>query len=421
MGYNPDVARIVLGVCGSVAAYRACEVARELIHRGHEVHVVMTPHATRLIAPATFAALTGNPVTVDVFDEAQPGQITHIRLAQDADLILIAPATAHTIARLALGLADDMLTTLALATRAPILVAPAMNPAMWTHPATQAHVQMLQARGVEFIDPTYGVMACGDEGWGKIADTPTMIEVVERRLKRTQELAGIHVLVTAGPTYEPIDPVRFIGNRSSGKMGYAVAQAAAERGAEVTLISGPTALDPPAGVKCIRVQTAEQMLQAVQEHFEACDVFISVAAVADYRPERVYPLKRKRSQRAWTLRLVPNPDILGTVAPRKGHRLVVGFAAETGKAIEYAREKLQRKGLDLIAVNDVLEPQSGFEVDTTRLTLLYADGSVEPLPLLPKRIAAHRLMDAVVERLHILAGKSGVPDRSHLPDSFKSP
>lgn len=394
------MARVVLGVCGSVAAYRACEVARELMHRGHTVHVVMTPHATRLIAPATFAALTGNPVTVDVFDEPQPGQITHIRLAQDADLLLIAPATAHTIARLALGLADDMLTTLALATRAPILIAPAMNPAMWSHPATQAHVQTLQARGVEFIDPTYGVMACGDEGWGKIADTLTILEAVEQRLKRTSELKGVRFLITAGPTYEPIDPVRFIGNRSSGKMGYAVAQAALERGAEVTLISGPVALQPPAGAYLIYVQTAEQMLQAVEQHFDRCDVFISVAAVADYRPERVYPLKRKRSERAWTLRLVPNPDILGMVAPRKGHRLVVGFAAETGKAIEHAREKLIRKGLDLIAVNDVLEPASGFEVDTNRLTLLYADGRVEPLPLLPKRVAAQRLIDAVVQLLH---------------------
>ncbi|MCS7065592.1 MAG: bifunctional phosphopantothenoylcysteine decarboxylase/phosphopantothenate--cysteine ligase CoaBC, partial [Fimbriimonadales bacterium] len=307
------MARVVLGVCGSVAAYRACEVARELMHRGHTVHVVMTPHATRLIAPATFAALTGNPVTVDVFDEPQPGQIAHIRLAQDSDLVLIAPATAHTIARLALGLADDMLTTLALATRAPILIAPAMNPAMWTHPATQAHVQTLQTRGVEFIDPTYGVMACGDEGWGKIADTPTIVEAVEQRLKRTSELKGVRFLITAGPTYEPIDPVRFIGNRSSGKMGYAIAQAALERGAEVTLISGPVALPPPAGAYLIHVQTAEQMLQAVEQHFDNCDVFISVAAVADYRPERVYPLKRKRSERAWTLRLVPNPDILGTV------------------------------------------------------------------------------------------------------------
>jgi phosphopantothenoylcysteine decarboxylase/phosphopantothenate--cysteine ligase len=413
------VARIVLGVCGSVAAYRACEVARELMHRGHQVQVVMTAHATRLVAPATFAALTGNPVTVDPFDEPQPGQIAHIRLAQDASLLLIAPATAHTIARLALGLADDMLTTVALATRAPILIAPAMNPAMWSHPTTQSHVQALMGRGVEFVDPTYGVMACGDEGWGKIADTPAIVEAVERRLNRSEQLKGVHVLITAGPTYEPIDPVRFIGNRSSGKMGYAVAQAALERGATVTLISGPTALQPPAGAQFVRVQTAQQMLEAVQRHFEACDVFIATAAVADYRPERVYPIKRRRTAGAWNLRLVPNPDILGTVARSKGHRLLVGFAAETDKALVHARQKLVHKGLDLIAVNEVLEPGSGFEVDTNRLTLLYADGRVEPLPLLPKQEAARRLLDAVVALLNPVQPPNK-PDRSDKSDSIGS-
>ncbi len=386
---------ILLGVSGSIAAYRACDVARELMRAGHTVRVVMTHAAARLVSPDTFAALTGNPVVVDVFDEPEPGQIAHIRLAQDSDLILIAPATAHTIARLALGLADDMLTTLALATRAPILIAPAMNPAMWMHPATQAHVQTLQARGVEFINPIYGVMACGDEGWGKIADTPIIVQAVQQRLQRTQDLQGVHVLITAGPTYEPIDPVRFVGNRSSGKMGYAVAEAALAYGAEVTLITGPTALTPPAGAKVIRVQTAQQMYEAVLAEFENCDVFIATAAVADYRPERALSSKRKRSTQTWTLRLVPNPDILGTVAQRKGSRIVVGFAAETDKALQYAQEKLLRKNLDLIAVNDVLEPGSGFEVDTNRLTLLYADGQVEPLPQMSKRECAEKLVGAV--------------------------
>lgn len=362
---------------------------------GHTVRVVMTRAATRLISPATFAALTGNPVVVDVFDEPEPGQIAHIRLAQDSDLLLIAPATAHTIARLALGLADDMLTTIALATRAPILIAPAMNPAMWTHPATQAHVQTLQARGVEFIDPTYGVMACGDEGWGKIADTPVIVQAVQQRLQRAHDLKGVRVLITAGPTYEPIDPVRFVGNRSSGKMGYAVAEAALARGAEVTLISGPTALTPPAGAKVVRVQTAQQMFDAVQAAFDACDVFIATAAVADYRPERALPAKRKRNTQRWTLRMVANPDILGTVAQRKGNRIVVGFAAETDKALQHAQEKLLHKNLDLIAVNDVLEPGSGFEVDTNRLTLIYADGHIEPLPLMSKRACAEKLIEAV--------------------------
>ncbi len=355
----------------------------------------MTRAATRLVSPDTFAALTGNPVVIDVFDEPESGQIAHIRWAQDADLVLIAPATAHTIARLAFGLADDMLTTIALATRAPMLIAPAMNPAMWTHPATQAHVQTLQARGVEFISPAYGVMACGDEGWGKIADTATIVQAVARRLLSARDLEGVRVLVTAGPTYEPIDPVRFIGNRSSGKMGYAVAEAAIAHGAQVTLITGPTMLTPPAQAQVIRVQTALQMYEAVQNEFAQCDAFIATAAVADYRPERTLPKKRKRDTQSWTLNLVPNPDILGEVAQRKEHRIVIGFAAETDKAIARARNKLLRKNLDLIAVNDVMEPDSGFEVDTNRLSFIFANGRVENLPLMSKRECAERLIQAL--------------------------
>ena len=370
------------------------------------MRVVMTPEATRLIAPATFEALTGNPVTVDVFDEPVRGQIAHIRLAQESDLVLIAPATAHTLARLALGLADDMLTTLALATRAPILIAPAMNPAMWTHPATQAHVQTLQARGVEFIDPTYGIMACGDEGWGKIADTPVIVQAVQNRLNRSETLNGVRILITAGPTYEPIDPVRFVGNRSSGKMGYAVAHAARERGAQVVLVSGPSALHPPAGVQVIKVQTAQQMYEAVSEQFDACDVFIATAAVADYRPECMLPYKRKRRASKWTLKLVPNPDILGTMAQRRTHQLLVGFAAETDKVLENAQYKLRTKDLDLLALNDVLEPGSGFEVDTNRLTLLYADGRVQPLPQMSKLECARHLMDAIESLLQRSEGSS---------------
>lgn len=399
VGIIPIVSTILLGVTGSIAAYRACDIARELMRAGHTVRVVMTRSATRLINPATLAALTGNPVVVDVFDEPEPGQIAHIRLAQDSDLVLIAPATAHTIARLALGLADDMLTTIALATRAPILVAPAMNHAMWTHPATQAHVQTLRARGVEFIDPTYGVMACGDEGWGKIANTAVIVQAIQQRLQRQHDLRGVRVLITAGPTYEPIDPVRFIGNRSSGKMGYAVAEAALAHGAAVRLITGPTALTPPSGADVVHVQTAQQMFEAVQTAFEECDVFIATAAVADYRPERPLPAKRKRTSERWTLHLVANPDILGTVAQHKGDRVVVGFAAETDKILHHAQEKLTNKNLDLIAVNNVLEPNSGFEVDTNRLTFIYADGRVVPLPLMSKRECAEQLIQSVREIL----------------------
>lgn len=387
--------RVLLGICGSVAAYKACDTARELMRQGINVHVVMTPHAVRFITPATFAALTGNPVTVDAFDEPEAGQIAHIRLAQDSDLILIAPATAHTLAKLAHGLADDMLSTLVLASRSPILIAPAMNPVMWVHPATRTNVQTLQARGVEFISPDYGVMACGDEGWGKLADPNQIVQAVRDRLSHRRDLNGMRVLITAGPTHEPIDPVRFVGNRSSGKMGYALAEAAQARGAEVRLISGPVVLPDPPGVQMIRVMTAQQMDEAVQEHFDWCQLFIAAAAVADYRPERSLPTKHKRTGKGWTLQLVPNPDIIAGVAARKGNRIVVGFAAETDKVLAHAVQKLKKKGLDLIAANDVSKPDRGFESDTNELTLIAADGRTEPVPLMSKREAADRILDFV--------------------------
>jgi phosphopantothenoylcysteine decarboxylase/phosphopantothenate--cysteine ligase len=391
--------RVLLGVCGSVAAYKACDIARELMRQGASVHVVMTVHATRFVLPATFAALTGNPVTIDAFDEPEEGQIAHIRLAQDSDLILIAPATAHTIAKLAHGLADDMLSTLVLASRAPVMIAPAMNPSMWDHPATQTNVQLLQQRGVEFIPPAYGIMACGDEGLGRLADPQQIAQFALNPIHRKQEMTGWHVLITAGPTYEPIDPVRFMGNRSSGKMGYALAEAAHLRGAEVRLISGPTSLPEPPGVQTIRVQTARQMDEAVQAHFDWCYLLIAAAAVADYRPERSLPAKHKRQSKSWTLQLVPNPDIVAGVAARKGNRIVVGFAAETDKMLEHAVQKLKKKGLDLIVANDVSKSDRGFEVDTNELTLLAADGETEHVPLMSKREAADKILDFVLERL----------------------
>lgn len=387
--------RILLGVCGSIAAYKACDVARELMRRGVSVHVVMTVHATRFVTPATFAALTGNPVTIDAFDEPEEGQIAHIRLAQDSDLILIAPATAHTLAKLAHGLADDMLSTLVLASQSPVIVAPAMNPIMWDNPATQANVQILQARGVRFISPDYGVMACGDEGWGKLADPQQIVQAVLDHLSRRTDLKGVRVLITAGPTYESIDPVRFVGNRSSGKMGYALAEAAQSRGAEVKLVSGPTSLPSPPGVQVIRVQTAQQMNEVVQEHFAWCQLFIAAAAVADYRPERALPTKHKRTGKGWTLQLVPNPDIIAGVAARKGNRIVVGFAAETDKVLEHAVKKLKKKGLNVIVANDVSKPDRGFEVDTNELTLVAADGRTEHVPLTSKRDASHQILDFV--------------------------
>lgn len=392
--------QVLLGVCGSIAAYKAADIARGLMREGLNVRVVMTTHATQMIAPATFAALTGNPVLIDAFDEPVAGQIAHIQWAQEADLILIAPATAHTLAKLALGLADDMLTTLALAATAPLYIAPAMNPAMWSHPATQHNIQILTERGAQFIPPAFGIMACGDEGWGKLAEVEAIVQHVAGTVLRPKDLQGMRVLITAGPTYEPIDPVRFVGNRSSGKMGYAIAQAARERGAEVTLISGPVSLPAPAGVEVIFTQTADQMLTAVQTHFEACDVFVAAAAVADYKPAQPLSSKRKRDSKLWALEMVPNPDIVATVAAHKGNRYIVGFAAETDKVVENALHKLKKKGLDLIAANDVSAPGRGFEVDTNQLTLFFANGIARELPLMSKRETAHALWDAILEGRH---------------------
>lgn len=392
--------QVLLGVCGSIAAYKAADIARGLMREGLNVRVVMTTHATQMIAPATFAALTANPVLIDAFDEPVAGQIAHIQWAQEADLILIAPATAHTLAKLAHGLADDMLTTLALAATAPLYIAPAMNPAMWSHPATQHNIQILTERGAQFIPPTFGIMACGDEGWGKLADVEAIVQHVAGAVLRPKDLQGLRVLITAGPTYEPIDPVRFVGNRSSGKMGYAIAQAARERGAEVTLISGPVSLPAPAGVEVIFTQTADQMLTAVQTHFEACDVFVAAAAVADYKPAQPLSSKRKRDSKLWALEMVPNPDIVATVAAHKGNRYIVGFAAETDKVVENALHKLKKKGLDLIAANDVSAPGRGFEVDTNQLTLFFANGIARELLLMSKRETAHALWDAILEGRH---------------------
>lgn len=392
--------QVLLGVCGSIAAYKAADIARGLMREGLNVRVVMTTHATQMITPATVAALTGNPVLIDAFDEPVAGQIAHIQWAQEADLILIAPATAHTLAKLAHGLADDMLTTLALAATAPLYIAPAMNPAMWSHPATQHNVQILTERGAQFIPPAFGIMACGDEGWGKLAEVEAIVQHVAGEVLRPKDLQEVRVLITAGPTYEPIDPVRFVGNRSSGKMGYAIAQAARERGAEVTLISGPVSLPAPAGVEVIFTQTADQMLTAVQTHFEACDVFVAAAAVADYKPAQPLSSKRKRDSKLWALEMVPNPDIVATVAAHKGNRYIVGFAAETDKVVENALHKLKKKGLDLIAANDVSAPGRGFEVDTNQLTLFFANGIARELPLMSKREMAHALWDAILEGRH---------------------
>ena len=384
---------ILLGVTGSIAAYKAADIASKLTQAGAEVDVVLTEHARRFITEVTFRAITRRPVLTDLFDEPEERQIAHIHLAKRADVLLIAPATANILAKLAVGIADDLLTTLALATQAKVVIAPAMNTVMWQHPATQRNVKTLEERGAHFVYPAEGMLACGDVGAGKLADTPVILAAVEQVLN--PPLRGVRILVTAGPTEEPVDAVRHLSNPSSGKMGYAIAAEAVRMGAEVTLVTGPTLLDPPAGAKTIRVRTAQQMLDACLQVYEEVDVVIATAAVSDYRPAEVWQGKRKKGEEEWTIRLVPNPDILRTLGERKGRRILVGFAAETHELMANAQAKLREKNLDLIVANDVSEEGSGFRTDTNRVTLLWADGRQEPLPLMTKQEVARHLLQKV--------------------------
>lgn len=388
---------ILLGVSGSIAAYKAADIASQLSHRGAEVFVVLTPHAARFIGAPTFRALTRNPVLSGVFDEPLERQIAHIELAQKADLLLIAPATANLLAKMAHGIADDLLTTVLLAATAPVLVAPAMNSVMLEHPATRANIEILRARGVEFIEPGFGMLACRTEGYGRLADVEAIVQAVEERLARSHDLEGIRVMVTAGATREPLDPVRFISNRSSGRMGYALAEAAKARGAQVTLISAYATVPPPAGVEVVQVGTTEEMLEEARARFGECDLFLAAAAPADYAPVEVAPekIKKRVSGEGIILHLRQTPDVVGTLAAMKKKQIVVGFAAETEDLMKNAAEKLKRKRLDLIVANDVTAEGAGFEVETNIVTLLWPDGRCEPLPRLSKRVLADRLLDAV--------------------------
>jgi phosphopantothenoylcysteine decarboxylase/phosphopantothenate--cysteine ligase len=384
---------ILLGVTGGIAAFKAVEVASELVQRGAQVHVVMTRHATRFVTPLTFESITHRPVAVE-FSSAW--ETEHLPLAQRADLFLIAPATANVMAKLAVGIADDLLTALALATHAPLLIAPAMHTNMWTHAATQANVATLARRGAMFVGPEHGRLASGEMGIGRLASLEAILQAAESVLTRRTDWLDVRVLITAGATREAIDPVRFISNRSSGKMGYALAEAARARGATVTLISGPTSLPAPPQVNVIYVETAEEMLSAVLAHFDETDVLISAAAIADFKPARTFEQKLKKTARkSLTIALEPTPDLLRTVAQRRTHQLLVGFAAESEKVIEHAREKLRSKSLDLIVANDVTLPDAGFEVETNIVTLLTRDGKIETLPKLSKREVAERILDAV--------------------------
>ena len=395
---------IVLGVTGGVAAYKAAELVRRLQQEGFSVEVVMTRAACEFVRPLTFAALSGKKVITDLFAAAGGGEanldsaIEHIAVAQRADLLLVAPATADVLAKFSCGVSDDFLSTLYLATTAPVVVAPAMNVNMWNHAATQENIERLRGRGVHVVQPDEGYLACGMTGAGRLAGQDAIVATLREVLRVRLDLAGQTVLVTAGPTQEAIDPVRFLTNRSSGRMGYAVAEAAAQRGAKVTLISGPTSLETPDGVKRVDVRTGAEMLALAQQHFAEATLAIFAAAVADYRPAKPAAEKMKRSgaQEDISLQLVPNTDILATLARKKGSRLVVGFAAETERVPENARKKLQEKNADLIVANDVTAEGAGFDVDTNVVTLFSRDGRDLALPKLTKREVAHRILDEVI-------------------------
>jgi phosphopantothenoylcysteine decarboxylase/phosphopantothenate--cysteine ligase len=396
--------RVALGVSGGVAAYKAAELVRKLQQDGVDVQVVMTAGAREFIAPLTFAALTGQKVITEMFggesaDDAGGANvesaIEHIAVAQRIDLLVVAPASANVIAKMARGIADDFLTTLYLATTAPVVVAPAMNVNMWEHAATQENVETLRARGVHIVPPEEGYLACGMTGAGRLASVDSIAGAVLSRLGIEHDLRDETIIVTAGPTCEDLDPVRFLTNRSSGKMGYALAQAASRRGASVILISGPTRLDPPQGVQFVSVRNTEQMHRAVLAHFPRATALIMAAAVADYRPVAPQTKKMKRVDGHMNLELESTLDILADVALGKGDRVLIGFAAETENVAAHARAKLESKQADLIVANDVTAEGAGFDHDTNIITLYFRDGSEKAFPRMPKIDAAHRILDQV--------------------------
>jgi phosphopantothenoylcysteine decarboxylase / phosphopantothenate---cysteine ligase len=400
---------VALGVTGCIAAYKAVEVLRGLQKRGANVRVVMTRHATEFVGPLTFQSISGFPVIAEMFAATDDPEIKHIQLAQAIDLLLVAPATANALAKFANGIADDFLSTLYISTTAPVLVAPAMNVEMWAHPATRENVRRLRERGVQFIDPEEGYLACRTVGAGRLAEPDEIVRRACEIIGGTatpnpsddvaalpQDLRGERVLITAGPTQEAIDPVRFLSNRSSGKMGFAVAEAALARGAAVTLITGPVSIAVPKGARTISVRSAAEMYEAVKSNLDDTTMVVMAAAVADYRPASVHQQKIKKNGSAMVLDLEPTDDILAAVAGKSASRVVIGFAAETENVIANARKKLNEKGADLIIANDVSASDSGFDVDHSRIALVSSEGVVE-LPLLSKQEAAARIIDAAMK------------------------
>jgi phosphopantothenoylcysteine decarboxylase/phosphopantothenate--cysteine ligase len=398
--------KIILGVGGGIAAYKSAELARLLMQEGHEVQAVMTRAAQEFISPLSFAALTGRKTLTDLF--AIESAIEHISVAQENEAMAIAPATADLIAKLAHGLADDFLTTLYLAFTGPVVVAPSMNSNMWLHPATQANLETLRRRGHRIVEPDSGYLACGMTGPGRLADPAAIVEAIRRESRRRHDLAGETVLITAGPTQEPLDPVRYISNRSSGKMGYALAEAAAARGARVILISGPVHLAPPRGLEVIAVRTAAEMREKVFENLASASIVVKAAAVADFHLSKVPDQKVKKTAARISLELDPTPDILAELGRKKGDRLLIGFAAETQNLHQEARRKLESKNCDMVVGNLVGGSETGFESEENEVVLALATGELISLPRAPKREIADRIFDEVLKlrlALHAADGR----------------
>lgn len=395
---------VVLGVTGGIAVYKAVELVSRLKKAGAVVHVIMTKSATQFVTPLTFREISGNPVVTDMWDEPKTWNVQHIALATVADLFLIIPATANIIGKLANGIADDMLSTTVMATQAPVIIAPAMNTNMYLNKIVQNNIQKLSHAGYHIIEPASGMLACGVEGPGRLPEPLELFDEIKKLLcQPSKSLAGKKVLVTAGGTREPIDPVRYIGNHSSGKMGYALAKAAARRGAEVILIAAPTNLPDPTGVVVKKINTAQEMLDAVLSEFDSVDVVIKAAAVADYHIAEKYDQKIKKKGDTLTLTLKKNPDILYELGKRKKHQILIGFAAETTDLITNATEKLRAKNLDMIVANDVTLPGAGFNADTNIVKLLYRDGSLEELSQESKDLISEKILD----KIFILLAKTG--------------
>ena len=386
---------VLIGVTGGIAVYKLLDVASKLRKLGYEINTIMTENACEFVKPLSFETITNNYVVTDTFARPHKWEVEHIALAKKTDLMLIAPATANVIGKIANGIADDMLTTTVMAVKGPVVIAPAMNTAMYENPIVQENIAYLKSKGYLFIEPDSGWLACGDIGSGKLPTPDTIVSYVTKELEGERDLEGKHLLLTAGPTIEAIDPMRYITNHSSGKMGYAIATEAVKRGAEVILVSGPTQLECPKGVKRIDVKSARDMYKVVDEHFEWADAVIKTAAVADYRPENESAHKIKKNSKELVLNLVPNPDILKSLGEKKKHQVLVGFAAETEHVVEYAKNKIQNKNLDFIVANNIAQSGAGFKGDTNIATIIKSNGEIIEYPQMTKNELGDIILDQV--------------------------